>query len=236
VRLHLTHHVPLAIDWATVAAGISAIATVGLLIGAGLTVFYAWRAFTAQSRQLADQLRVNEEQVRVLCLQQRELADSLLVRQRAQAEKVDAEAYYPDAVDFGSTIARDLTRTIIVVVENKSSRPIVGVSVAWSPEGVPYAHSCVELLPGADQRHKLRFDEPIFRFYAPIYDYQTLDIIRAGECFGFAFDIESPEDADPRYTVSFRDDAGRGWLLNQDLHLTLDETPAATEDTRSSGP
>jgi hypothetical protein len=63
--------------WATDVPGwVTAIATVGLLIGAIITARYAIRAFGKQSDQLEDQRKVNAKQTEVLELQAEELRES----------------------------------------------------------------------------------------------------------------------------------------------------------------
>jgi NADH:ubiquinone oxidoreductase subunit 5 (subunit L)/multisubunit Na+/H+ antiporter MnhA subunit len=64
-------HLPPA--WGDIPTWITAVATIGLLIGAIVTARYAIKAFRAQSDQLAEQRELNKEQTRVLRLQAREL-------------------------------------------------------------------------------------------------------------------------------------------------------------------
>ena len=90
----------------TVATWIGAIATLGLLIGAIVTVYYAKKAFGEQARSVAkqsDQLNVqrqqmrlqlaaNARQARVLDLQASELRESLARLEREAAERRRAQA------------------------------------------------------------------------------------------------------------------------------------------------
>jgi hypothetical protein len=90
---------------------VGALATVVLAIGAIVTVYYAWKAFREQARELriqsdqldaqreqfADQREINEKQTAVLALQSTELEASLAQRKeeaedqrRAQANRVAA--------------------------------------------------------------------------------------------------------------------------------------------------
>ena len=69
--------------WATdVPTWITAVATVGLLIGAIFTAMYAIKAFGKQSEQLAEQREINEKQTKVLKLQATELDESIKERKQ----------------------------------------------------------------------------------------------------------------------------------------------------------
>jgi hypothetical protein len=120
----------------TLPTWISAIATLGLLIGAGLTVYFAGKAFNAQSEQLRDQQSVNQRQTVVLDLQAKELQASLIARQEATALLRQEHA---------STIAAWLDEPqtakvgwlVVGHVHNSGERPIRDVSAHWYANGSP---------------------------------------------------------------------------------------------------
>lgn len=97
-------HLPPA--WGDIPTWITAIATVGLLAGAFVTAIYAIRAFSTQSQevkdqagmlqiqseQLAEQRRINAQQIKVLDLQARELRESLDERKQEAEQRKSAQA------------------------------------------------------------------------------------------------------------------------------------------------
>ena len=121
--------------WATdVPTWITAVATVGLLIGAIFTAMYAIKAFGKQSEQLAEQREINEEQTKVLKLQATELDESIKERKRESAERrraqanqvfVSAEPYEQE----GEPIS-----VIEVSVKNTSQQPIYDLNLLWPDE------------------------------------------------------------------------------------------------------
>jgi hypothetical protein len=115
---------------------ISAIATLGLLIGACLTVYFAARAFRSQSRQLNDQMSVNQKQTVVLELQARELEASLAARleasmllEREHASMVVAWLGEPQATQLGWLVNGH--------VLNTGERPVRDISAQWYANGAP---------------------------------------------------------------------------------------------------
>jgi hypothetical protein len=83
-------HLPPA--WGDIPTWITAIATIGLLLGAIITAIFAIRAFTIQSQQLEEQRGINKRQTDVLDLQVTELQESLKERQHEAAERRGAQA------------------------------------------------------------------------------------------------------------------------------------------------
>jgi hypothetical protein len=89
---HVSKHSAGSIWASDVPTWVTAVATVGLLIGAIITARYAIKAFGKQSEQLADQREINEEQTKVLKLQATELDESIKERKRESAERRRAQA------------------------------------------------------------------------------------------------------------------------------------------------
>jgi hypothetical protein len=119
-----------------VATWISTAATFGLLVGAGLTVYFAARAFGAQSRQLKDQQSVSQRQTVVLELQAKELrasltarneATSLLLREHASA--IAAWLDEPQAAGLGWHVTGHILNT--------GERPVREVSACWYVSNSP---------------------------------------------------------------------------------------------------
>lgn len=78
--------------WGDFPTWVAAIATLGLLIGAAITVYYARKAFNAQSQQLADQLELSGKQAVVLGPQEAELKQSIAERRRDRDQRHRAQA------------------------------------------------------------------------------------------------------------------------------------------------
>lgn len=225
-------------DWTTLwPPWIAAIATVGLLAGAAVTVYFARKAFTAQSEQLADQLRVNKQQVEVLKLQFQELAGSLLVRQRAQANEVNFDRYRADAVIVLAEHPSPRLLTVILAVENRSGRPIRNVrcvaGTTPGPTQLPYGVGYMSPSGEADQRTRPRLTDPDFSAIA-------VPVISAGERYGFLFDLELSVNSPFLCVARFTDDANLDWEVDQDLHLRLrlldapaGDSPAEIDDPES---
>jgi hypothetical protein len=120
--------------WAMDVPGwISAIAAVGLLVGAIITARYAIKAFRAQSDQLADERKVNKQQTEVLALQAEELRESLAERRREAVERRNAqEAQVPIALKVVAK-SREGGPEIEATVVNASERqqPIYDVQLYW---------------------------------------------------------------------------------------------------------
>jgi hypothetical protein len=120
----------------TVPTWISAIATVGLLVGAAVTAVFAVKAFGKQSAQLKDQQEINRKQTLVLDLQSRELDASVTARREATmqlrqefASTVVAWQDEPQAASAGWLV--------VAHVLNTGQRPVRDVSVRWYAGGEP---------------------------------------------------------------------------------------------------
>jgi hypothetical protein len=82
--------------------------TWALFVGAVATVFFAGRAFNAQSKQLKDQQEINKALAEVLPLQARELRESIDERKRVSEDQRRAQANKVAAwFDFKSTSMGD---------------------------------------------------------------------------------------------------------------------------------
>jgi hypothetical protein len=182
-------HLPPA--WGDIPTWITGIATTGLLAGAIVTAAYAIRAFRAQSHeisdqgemlkiqsgQLAEQRKINTEQMTVLGLQAEELRKSLEERDReadqrhrAQASRVFIWQQYregnpalyddpPDYIKHLGPVPHGESRPLMVAhVKNASDQPVYDLRVRWTL-GTAF-HSEMErlipLMPGEQDRQILR--------------------------------------------------------------------------------
>lgn len=145
-------HLPPA--WGDIPAWITAIATVGLLLGAIITARYAAKAFRTQSDQLKDQTRINDEQSKVLRLQAGELRESRAEREREadarrrsqvsfvfiwQESREGNPALYADPPEYIAhlePLPKGGSRPIMVAhVNNSSKQPIYDLLVTWTYDG-----------------------------------------------------------------------------------------------------
>lgn len=145
-------HLPPA--WGDIPGWITAIATVGLLLGAITTARYAAKAFRTQSEQLKDQTRINNEQSEVLRLQAAELRESrgerareAEARRRSQVSFVFIWQEYregnpalyadpPDYIAHLEHLPRGESRPVMVAhVNNSSKQPIYDLIVTWTYGG-----------------------------------------------------------------------------------------------------
>jgi hypothetical protein len=151
----------------TLPTWIAAIATVVLAVGAGLTVWYAKKAFDLQSQELAearqdraDQQALNRQQIAVLSLQAQDLRASLGERERAatlerdrQARQVigwqehftsDPRLSQPETALYGGK------PVVAASVQNTSSEPVYDVRITWHRAGSPEGEADVsgDLMPG----------------------------------------------------------------------------------------
>jgi hypothetical protein len=134
---------------------IAAIATVGLLIGAVVTAYYAKQAFGKQSDQLEDQRTVNKKQTSVLKLQQLELQASLEQRKRDQLQRRSAQASQvfvylltnpaeddlrAAAAQMDAAIRGGNTSTTLLVAQfvNRSDRPIYDIAAQGLTDDGPF--------------------------------------------------------------------------------------------------
>jgi hypothetical protein len=155
VGTHASKHVSTSAGgsiWATgVPTWITAIATVGLLVGAVIGAKYAIKAFGKQSEQLEDQRKINAEQTKVIGLQTRELEESRAERKReaeqrrrAQASRVFIWQEYrkgnpaqyetpPDYIAHLGPLPHGESRPLMVAhVKNTSDQPVYDLMVRWT--------------------------------------------------------------------------------------------------------
>jgi hypothetical protein len=196
-------HLPPA--WGDIPTWITAIATAGLLIGAIITAIYATRAFAKQSEQLAEDRKVNTEQIRVLELQATELQESLKQRQRETLERQSAQASLV-FVWQQRTVVNALDKlpehTVTVHVHNTSNQPVYDIWFTWQSGDTKYSPMWREkpLMPDETDFHS-----------APL-----------------------PADADPGTfgpVVIFRDRAKLWWQAQPDGQL--EQLPAGSEPQHS---
>lgn len=136
-------------DWITVAPNwISAVATVGLLIGAIITAGYAIMAFDKQSEQLEDQREINKLQARDL---ETSLEERKRLRQVAEREQANDIGFAwwpashvlivnppvrppPSTPRHPEAIAHaDTSGMAVLVVDNASRRRILDVTCRIEP-------------------------------------------------------------------------------------------------------
>lgn len=123
-------HLPPA--WGDIPSCTSAIATVGLLIGAIITAMYAIKAFRTQSAQLKDQREINAKQTEVLGLQVTELRESIDERRREAWQRRRAQAA---RIFIGAPRERD--GWVRPSVKNASDFPIYEAKLWYiSPDGL----------------------------------------------------------------------------------------------------
>lgn len=152
------------------AAWFGAIATFLLVVGAGLTVFYAKRAFEAQSQELCnlrdqvdDQLETNKELRSAAALQVAELTASLdglrreaAEQRRAQASRVFLATNVPTTQGkFGlDALAAAVTTKTVARVRNASSHAFYRLEFTWriGADALPGGGRFATLLPGQELR------------------------------------------------------------------------------------
>jgi hypothetical protein len=196
----------------TAPAWIGAIATVILAVGAIIAVYFARKAFNAQSQQLRDQQEIGKKTAEVLQLQGSELRESLNERLRAQAAQVFIEVdrmppVTKAAVKPGQKADPQPWR-LSAKVRNTSMQPIYDLYVIWQLGTVRMGKPdpMARLMPGCDAS----FD-------------------RAGPQA-----TASSQPADPGMLgafLAFRDAAGVRWAVREDGTLTEISRPSQDTDT-----
>jgi hypothetical protein len=159
------------------ATQLTAIATAALAVFAILTTIYAVRAFRKQSQevsdqasmlqvqseQLAEQRKVNAEQIRVLALQAAELRESLEERKREAVERRNAQAAQVHVVLKGVARSDDYPPLIEATVVNGSERqqPVYDVMLYWhhgrEGYGTPNPQSLGTVLSGEKEARRREF-------------------------------------------------------------------------------
>jgi hypothetical protein len=216
---------------ATVLQGwITAIATVGLLIGAIVTAIYAARAFGKQSEQLRDQREIGALQAEDLRESLRERTRLRQVAERRQADQIGFRMTtipFPAQVwdDDGEEFAVNPGVTVhMAIVSNESQRPIENVACRiGSPSDVdhlfPKTHRDLAVIVG-----RLAVPDPSGRWDArailePVPRSRALKI-RPGERYGFVFEVNSHIALELAGAAArFTDDVGLYWQIDLDQHL-----------------
>jgi hypothetical protein len=138
-----------------VATWTSAFATVGLLIGAAVTAYYARLAFRKQSTQLCNQQAINSKLAAVADLQVQELQESLHERQvsAAQLRRFQASQVFVTERRLGHDPAlfeggvppemrgQPIPMTVTAYISNSSDQPVYDAALKWIKGGRPYAHT-----------------------------------------------------------------------------------------------
>ena len=219
-------------SWGDIPTWITAIATVGLLVGAIVTAVYAIRAFREQSKAVHDQaamLRLQSEQLdeqrKINMLQVEDLRESLKERtrlredaEREQADKIVLRmtfAPFPnyseeDVPPFGVPVGEMVQMALVV---NESRRPIRAVACRYGNASAVMDGRLVDEQPGSSNRLRLLDALPE----------SSTRVIRAGETYGFAFEIKSNRAIFGHGIARFTDDAGLHWQLDENQHL--DQVP-----------
>lgn len=138
------------------ATQLTAIATAVLAVFAIVTAWYARRAYRAQSGQLEDQRKLNEQQTPVLELQATELRESLEERKRQAERLLRAQASRVFITESKTGPLADGTGqwvtspSVAATVQNSSDLPVYQVEIRWhhgpGEHGAPEALAV--LLPG----------------------------------------------------------------------------------------
>src|ERR1022692_3148712 len=176
---------------------IAAIASVVLAIGAVIAVYFARKAFQAQSRQLRGQHEINEKLAEAIPLQTRELRESSDERRRVQAAQVFIEMDRTAPPGHGSAApappaAETAPWQLTLRVHNTSRQPVYDLYVIWQLGTVRMGKPdpMARLMPGCDA----------------------------------SFERNGPREAtDPAALgafVAFRDAAGVRWAVREDGTLT----------------
>jgi hypothetical protein len=176
---------------------IAAIASVVLAVGAVIAVYFARKAFQAQSRQLRGQHEINEKLAEAIPLQTRELRESSDERRRVQAAQVFIELDRTAPPGHGSAApappaAETAPWQLTLTVHNTSRQPVYDLYVIWQLGTVRMGKPdpMARLMPGCDA----------------------------------SFERSGPREAtDPAALgafVAFRDAAGVRWAVREDGTLT----------------
>lgn len=214
--------------WGDIPTWISAIATIGLLIGAIITAKYAIKAFRAQPKEVDDQatmLKVQsdqlEEQRTINALQAKDLEESLKERERlrriTEREQADAVLFewWPASQVMTTGVAGGSVRVTgsVLAVRNESRRRIVNITCRIEPSegaGLTLATEQVGVL-ATSTSHRAIFSGLALAGAVPLMRPRTWS------GFLVRFDLEAYPAA--RLATRFTDDAGLHWQIDQDLHL-----------------
>jgi hypothetical protein len=129
------------------AAWVTAFATVGLLLGAIVTAWYAVKTFTAQAGQLKilelqrrDEQALTRQQIAILDLQAQQIRGSLEDHNTqaerdhlAQAQRV---MVWQTREPVGPAPGRDTPWRVVAHVDNRSGRPVTDVEFRFRGDGI----------------------------------------------------------------------------------------------------
>lgn len=153
-------------DALTVPTWLGALATVGLFIGAGFTVYYARHAFLKQSAEFDDQRETNKKLAAAAELQVDELRESLAERKRqaverrsAQASRVFAWQERRPALESTDPGPAETSGLIFAHVRNASDQPVYDLQFRWlfKERARPFKTTQTEAPLGPGAARKIEF-------------------------------------------------------------------------------
>lgn len=164
----------------------------------------------AALRQLRDQRAEFTRQVRQL--------------ERQQANQVDLSRIPISDVTIPANPQLVQPAGAVMVIENKSNRPIRDVRChlqgtdfsTYVGQVVRGADYFGELVPAEDHRGGHKAGGPYFIHPLPG---EVLPLARSGARYGFVFGLARAAEPDAPYYIYFLDDSGLSWMIDQDLHL-----------------
>ena len=128
-----------------IATWVSALATVGLFLGAAIAAHAAGKTFRLQSKQvdiletrLKDQQALNRQEINVLQLQAQDLQTSIQQKRGAQARRIlvwqdhlPQDPNLPQAAVRTAVTGVKPSPVIALYVENASAEPVRFVTISW---------------------------------------------------------------------------------------------------------
>ena len=219
------------------ATQLTAVATAVLAVFAIVTAVFAILAFRKQSKEVHDQAEMLGVQSRQLDLQSQQLNDQREInslqaedlreslkerarlRQDAEREQADKIGLRMSTIPFPGDSEGDVSEfdaapgevVHMAAVSNDSRRPIQNVVCKYGDSTAVMVGRLVDRqqgAPGGSPRLIDSLPRPSAR------------VIRAGETYGFAFELNSHRILiGGRGEARFTDDAGLHWQLDEDLHL-----------------
>jgi hypothetical protein len=218
------------------ATQLTAVATTALAVLAIVTAWYARKAFRKQSREVSDQaqmLKVQSGQLElqsqqlndqreINALQTEDLRESLKERarlrqdaEREQADKIGLRMSYIPFPDYSLEYVDGFKvspgeQVHMAVVSNDSRRPIQHVVCKYGGSTAVIIGRLVDDSDAPGEQPDLIQPIPL----------SSAQVIRTGETYGFAFEINSHRvPIGGHGEARFTDDAGLHWQLDDDLHL-----------------
>ena len=177
-----------------------------------------------QSGQLELQSQQLNEQREINALQAEDLRESLKERARqrqvAEREQADKVVFHMSTIPFPAYSEQDVSGFDVApgdvvhmaVVTNESRRPIRDVACKYGDNIAVVVGRLVDQQPDAPGNPSRLVDW---------LNRPEAEVIRAGETYGFAFELKSNQVLliDGRGEGRFTDDVGLHWQLDGDLHL-----------------